>query len=701
MPLSRLENFLINTDGNILYVNPSDLDATDSFDNKGNSLTRPFKTVQRALIEAARFAYQAGPSNDKFDNTTVLLYPGTHLIDNRPGLYIQNNGGAAQFLDQSKSAVASPNIELNNSSIFDLNNANNVLQKFNSVEGGVIVPKGTSLVGLDLRKTKIVPLYVPEPDNNNIPRSAIFRITGGCYFWQFSLFDGKQDVFFDNSDYSKKASPSFSHHKLTCFEYADGVNADLTTGLTDLQMYYYKLMNAYGNDTGAREIINFPTNDDFEPNNPEFKIVGDLVANDLLLQGSATSDGIVATVNTEKPHGLTLNDTVRIVGISSETYNGRFTVSGITSERTFSYNMLADPEANVVSTTAGTSKAIVEIDNVNGASPYIFNISMRSAFGMCGMHADGSKATGFKSMVVAQFTGIGLQNDDQAFVIYNPSTGSYDTNSSTDLSNRPLHLNQDAIYKQDYTNFHVKSSNDAVIQAVSVFAIGFAEHFVSVDGGDQSITNSNSNFGAKSLASSGFRKQSFDRDDTGYITHIVPPKDLQQDEFNVGWRTLNATSGASGISTSGALYILGEVDENNPPTNITNGFRVGAKEGEVLYLDVTLDGIPKTFSSRIVMQSKSGTSVSAYKKEFKVSSFTKETDTPASQLTLDGSHSFLDGESVRIYSDNGILPDGIEYGRQYYVIDTGATTIRLSKTFNGAVAATPDILISRTLLEVH
>ena len=56
MPLSRLENFLINTDGNILYVNPSDLDATDSFDNKSNSLTRPFVTLQRALIEAARFA---------------------------------------------------------------------------------------------------------------------------------------------------------------------------------------------------------------------------------------------------------------------------------------------------------------------------------------------------------------------------------------------------------------------------------------------------------------------------------------------------------------------------------------------------------------------------------------------------------------------------------------------------------------------
>ena len=689
MPLSRLENFLINTDGNILYVNPSDLDATDSFDNKGNSLTRPFKTIQRALIEAARFAYQAGPDNDKFNNTTILLYPGTHIVDNRPGLFIKNNSGTAQFLDYDKSVVGSPNIELTNASVFDLNNSTNVLHKFNSVEGGVIVPKGTSIVGMDLRKTKIVPLYVPDPDpTKGFPRSAIFKITGGCYFWQFSIFDGVQDVYIDPGDFSKKASPSFSHHLLTCFEYADGVNVESSTGLTDLQMYYFKLMNAYGNDTGAREIVNFPTNSDFQPNNPEFKIVGDLVSDDLFLSGNATSDGIVATVNTQKAHGLTINDTVRISGITSTTYNGRFKVTGITSERTFSYNMLADPAANIVATTAGTSKAIVEIDNVNGASPYIFNISLRSAFGMCGMHADGDKATGFKSMVVAQFTGIGLQNDDEAFVIYNPATGNYDTNGATDLVNRPLHLNQDAIYKNDYTNFHVKASNNAVIQAVSVFAIGFAEHFVTVDGGDQSITNSNSNFGAKSLTANGFRKESFDRDDTGYITHIIPPKDLQQDEFNVAWKVLNAKRSGTGISTSGSLYILDESDESNPPTNITNGFRVGAKEGELLYLDVTLDGVPKTFSSKIVMQPKAGGELVSSKKEVRVDSIAASTDT----LTLTEPHNFIDGESVRVYSDDGVLPDGIEYGRLYYVKGTGASTIKLSKTFNGAIASTPEIV---------
>ena len=79
MPLSRLENFLINTDGNILYVNPSDLDATDSFDNKGNSLTRPFKTIQRAFLEAARFSYQSGEKNDRYDKTTILLLSLIHI----------------------------------------------------------------------------------------------------------------------------------------------------------------------------------------------------------------------------------------------------------------------------------------------------------------------------------------------------------------------------------------------------------------------------------------------------------------------------------------------------------------------------------------------------------------------------------------------------------------------------------------------
>ena len=56
MPLNKLENFIKNTEGRILYVNPNDIDSTDAITNQGNSLAQPFKTIQRALLESARFS---------------------------------------------------------------------------------------------------------------------------------------------------------------------------------------------------------------------------------------------------------------------------------------------------------------------------------------------------------------------------------------------------------------------------------------------------------------------------------------------------------------------------------------------------------------------------------------------------------------------------------------------------------------------
>ena len=95
MPLNKLENFVKNTEGRILYVNPNDLDSTDAITNQGNSLTQPFKTIQRALLESARFSYLRGSNNDIVEKTTILVYPGDHIIDNRPGFAIKDNGGVA------------------------------------------------------------------------------------------------------------------------------------------------------------------------------------------------------------------------------------------------------------------------------------------------------------------------------------------------------------------------------------------------------------------------------------------------------------------------------------------------------------------------------------------------------------------------------------------------------------------------------
>ena len=260
MPLSRLDNFIKNTRGNILYVNPNDLDSTDSIENQGNSLARPFKTIQRALIEASRFSYQKGLENDRFGKTTILLYPGEHVVDNRPG-WIPESGSSFRLRNGLLSSDFS---QWDLSTNFDLTSVNNALYKLNSIYGGVILPRGTSIVGLDLRKTKIRPKYVPNPENNNIERSALFRVTGGCYLWQFSMFDGDPNGVIYKDYTTNTFVPNFSHHKLTCFEYADGVNnvtiSDAfisgSTGeytRTDLDMYYEKVGLVYGPSSG-REI---------------------------------------------------------------------------------------------------------------------------------------------------------------------------------------------------------------------------------------------------------------------------------------------------------------------------------------------------------------------------------------------------------------------------------------------------------------
>ena len=82
MALTRLKNVFTSKTGRCLYVNSDDFDASDSFDNRGNSPNRPFKSIQRALIEAARFSYKSGQFNDTFESFSIVLYPGDYVIDN-------------------------------------------------------------------------------------------------------------------------------------------------------------------------------------------------------------------------------------------------------------------------------------------------------------------------------------------------------------------------------------------------------------------------------------------------------------------------------------------------------------------------------------------------------------------------------------------------------------------------------------------
>ena len=136
MPLNKLENFIKNTEGKILYVNPNDLDATDSISNQGNSLAQPFKTIQRALLESARFSYVEGNNNDIIEKTTILLFPGEHIVDNRPGFGIKAVGSTATAVSPAGTeSSASETLSLTLTSNFDLTQEDNQLYKYNSING--------------------------------------------------------------------------------------------------------------------------------------------------------------------------------------------------------------------------------------------------------------------------------------------------------------------------------------------------------------------------------------------------------------------------------------------------------------------------------------------------------------------------------------------------------------------------------------
>ena len=719
MPLNKLENFIKNTEGRILYVNPSDLDSTDAIENQGNSLTTPFKTVQRALVEAARFSYLKGNNNDTVEKTTILLYPGEHIIDNRPGYAIKASGTAAKAVSQSGAETnATTEFSLTSSSIFDLTQADNILHKFNSINGGVIIPRGTSLVGLDLRKTKIRPKYVPNPTDITVGNSAIFRVTGTCYFWQFSIFDGDDTglVYTDSTDFSpnNQSRPIFSHHKLTCFEYADGVNIPSGYTISDLAMYYAKLSNAFNStDRIIESTDRYPASDTgFSPQRPEFEIVGAFAADPINISNIISNDGFtpgpIITVTTTNPHGLNAGTPIKIKGVGVDDYNVSTKVQNVTSTTEFTYllpfvrtNLPASPSSSAATVT-------IETDTVTGASPYIFNCSLRSVFGMNGMHADGKKATGFRSMVVAQFTGISLQKDDRAFVSYNKSSRVYEgialtkvtgsalaNGSSATNTSQVYHLDSNARYREGWETVHIKASNDAFLQIVSVFAIGYARHFECNAGADYSVTNSNSNFGQLSLASQGFKKEAFSKDDKAFITNIITPKAITSTEEDVDWISLDVAKTIS-VGISSHLYLFGFNDKDIKPPVIIQGYRVGAKLNDKL--NIINSGT--TYSANILMVDTDPSSGAVYGTTSSQKVLDVANITLSSQFNFLTNHGLLTGEKVKIISDDADLPENINAHQTYFVIKVNATAIKLASSLTNAENGTAITVYGGTNLKI-
>jgi len=370
---------------------------------------RPFKTINRAVIEAAIITskdwYTITDPAAHVDCVSIVLSTGVHTLYNDPG--------------QASTSIASWGASKNPTTAD--------LIKFNpATVGGVLLPRGCSLCGPDLRKTTIRPNWVPavaNEESNYSNRRGMLKITGTGYFFGFTVMD--------------KIGLEASHHLLDAFQFASKA---------ELDDFYAKTFSAVGS-------------------------------------GADLGSALTVTRSTE----------YQIVGPIDQTQT---------------------PTA--------------AWDTTSSASPYIFNCSIRSNYGIGGAFMDGSKAEGLKSMVCANFTGVSLQKDMSCWQIYDGSNWvqpTYTQYIAADPDNtrmNPARLSR-----------HISAINDAFIQEVSVFAIGQGTHHFTDLGGEITVTNSNSTFGGCAAYSKGYKDTAFPSDTNWAVSGIRVPLDLQEKTGNI------------------------------------------------------------------------------------------------------------------------------------------------------------------------
>ena len=150
---------------------------------------------------------------------------------------------------------------------------------------------------------------------------------------------------------------------------------------------------------------------------------------------------------------------------------------------------------------------------------------------MCGLFADGLANGGLSSTVLAQFTGVSLQRDMTCFQVY--QSGTWRTLAAGEFDVYRDQKPNDVRMLPSRRSFHIRATNDAVIQEVSVFAIGSGVHHWCESGAEITITNSNSNFGGVSSLAEGYQLESLQGDTGWSVGTITVASDMSEESNNI------------------------------------------------------------------------------------------------------------------------------------------------------------------------
>jgi hypothetical protein len=270
---NELQLLTRQTSGKVIYVDQTIGD--DNIENDGFDSRHPFLTIERAFLQASLLSYVPGTDNDLFQVFTIVVGNGDYTIDNRPGLsdksgLLTQAPGSVGPINPIKSQAILQTIDIEfsrfviagdlsnevyeNNQIYNSRGASAVIVRyteegvvvrnirgqwspgddifysdysaFNPPSGGVVLPRGCSLIGEDLRKCIIRPRYLGDPKKwlekagpctcAQDGLSARLKITGGSYIANITFRDSLREL---STHHLLVAIISASNSELSDFNY--------------------------------------------------------------------------------------------------------------------------------------------------------------------------------------------------------------------------------------------------------------------------------------------------------------------------------------------------------------------------------------------------------------------------------------------------------------------------------------------------
>jgi hypothetical protein len=531
--------------GFMVFVAPEFPYATDSLLNDGQTL--PFQTLTRAVLELSKISIQNLLKNYSFNGEgsryTIYVAPSRITANNAPGTTVENF-----TVDFSTNPYKDVTIE--------------ELTQFNSPTGGIIVPRGMSIVGMDLRKCVVHPTYVPTYLNPTIasgtanqPLSAILKWSGNAYLNNFTVSD-----------------------KLTFREIYSA------TATSDSQpQAIFTTLRPHGLGFNEEVIVDYTPTVNQTLNRPGYKVTFNngiyyaapidtfrFYLSPLPITTSTASLADYVSVNNlpqflnDKTPKLLVGNTLKSAHRLSFIRNASFNELGdyytkvqkafpqyFGGQVTSGKSLVTEGEYVIVAPTNGTYPNNLDTNSTANSSPYGNELTLRSQYGMAFGDFDGEIVSGFRSVLLNQCTAVSLQNDPAAYEVYGLFTTPdgkseqrwYTLTEAAWLSLPPAVrpplatevptqdqlklLNQTSIDKirfyyetlksddglsygivdidNDFRHFGFRAIDSSYIQGVELFTIGPAIGVWALNGGTISLTNSTSNFGSIAFKSEGYR----------------------------------------------------------------------------------------------------------------------------------------------------------------------------------------------------